>query len=222
MFIFSLIHLNEAIVNKPNRSGGFSAVTWGILRAVDIKADSGRMLGLLGGEPAPAQPPFGGEESETQGSPGSRRLDGEIWLLSSLFFVSHCDLPTLWPPRPHAAPTLVYLGYFMQVLVLEDVFSVSAKSISWGYSAWLCREENVISEGHSNDCALKDLWSRTGWSCDPTEGTLGIVFHFEVCKVKHKFENLNILKYSFSHLAVNGPWINAVKETEEVWKEAEA
>lgn len=95
MFIFSLIHLNEAIVNKPNQSGGFSAVTWGILRAVDIKADSGRMLGLLGGEPAPAQPPFGGEESETQGSPGSRRLDGEIWLLSSLFFVSHCDLPTL-------------------------------------------------------------------------------------------------------------------------------
>lgn len=100
MFIFSLIHLNEAIVNKPNRSGGFSAVTWGILRAVDIKADSGRMLGLLGGEPAPAQPPFGGEESETQGSPGSRRLDGEIWLLSSLFFVSHCDLPAPTPPLP--------------------------------------------------------------------------------------------------------------------------
>lgn len=42
---------------------------------------------------------------------------------------------------------------------------------------------------------------------------LGIVFHFEVCKVKHKFENLNILKYSFSHPTVNGPWINDVKET---------
>lgn len=55
------------------------------------------------------------------------------------------------------------------------------------------------------DCALKYLWSHTGWSCDPTEGMLGIVFHFEVCKVKHKFENLNILKYSFSHPTVNGP-----------------
>lgn len=71
MLIFSLIHLNETMVNKPNRSGGFPAVICGILRVFDIRAETW-MLGLQGGETSPTQPPSGGEESETRGSAGSR------------------------------------------------------------------------------------------------------------------------------------------------------
>lgn len=38
--------------------------------------------------------------------------------------------------------------------------------------------------------------------------------HFEISKVKHKFENLNIFKDSFPPPDVNGPLINDIKEKE--------
>lgn len=74
-----------------------------------------------------------------------------------------------------------------------------------------CRE-NLIRKGPSSGCAWKGSWPHTGIVEVRSLSTGGVVldawlrvFHSEISKVKHKFENLNIFKYSFSLSDVSGP-----------------